>query len=99
MKLKSTNLRQLISNTVRALGRYRVLIFIVLICAVYGYVLFSINTLSNQQPSTENVSTELSTIRTPKIDKSVVKQLQDLRDNSVSVQSLFEQARNNPFNE
>jgi P pilus assembly chaperone PapD len=99
MKKQALDLKQTLLNALRVAARYRVLIFVIGMAAVYGYVIFSINTLSSAQPSETSVTSEVTAIRIPKIDKSVVKQLEDLRDNSVSVQTLFEQARDNPFNE
>ncbi len=99
MKLKTKDLRTLIGSIGRKLIRYRIIIFIILIGCVYSYVLFTINSLSDIQPSTNTVNTELSGIKTPRLDQAVVKQLEALRDNSVSVKTLFQQARDNPFNE
>ena len=99
MKIQLNNAPLMAARTVRVMTRYRVLIFIILVTAVYGYVLFTINSLTRQQPSSQSVNTELKTIKVPKIDQTVVKQLQQLRDNNVSVHTLFEQARDNPFNE
>jgi hypothetical protein len=99
MKFQLKDLPQLISVAIKKVARYRVIIFVLLIGSVYGYVLFTINSLSSVQPSSDTITTELNSIKSPKIDQAVVKQLQTLRDNSVSVQALFEEARNNPFNE
>lgn len=99
MKKRALDLKQTFLNMLHVMGRYRVLVFVVGMAAVYGYVIFTINSLSSAQPSETSVTSEVTAIRIPKIDKSVIKQLEDLRDNSVSVQTLFEQARDNPFNE
>lgn len=99
MKKQSLALKQILVNLLGIAARYRVIIFVLGIAAVYGYVIFTISTLSSAQPSETTVTSEVTAIRIPKIDKSVIKQLEDLRDNSVSVQTLFEQARDNPFNE
>ncbi|MDB5168924.1 MAG: hypothetical protein JWO41_280 [Candidatus Saccharibacteria bacterium] len=99
MKKQPINIKQTALNTLESAGRYRVIAFLVIIAAVYGYTLYGINRLSSAQPSDTSVNSEVTAIHIPKIDKAVVKQLEDLRDNSVSVQTLFEQARNNPFNE
>ncbi|HSW85360.1 MAG TPA: hypothetical protein VLF79_01955 [Candidatus Saccharimonadales bacterium] len=78
---------------------YRLPAFLVFIALIYGFLFLRINTLSNAEPSSSAVSSQLKTARLPHIDPKVVKQLQSLRDNSVNVQSLFSQSRNNPFQE
>jgi hypothetical protein len=53
--------------------------------------------LSNQQPTDVAIADQAKTVGIVTVDPAVVKQLQDLQDNSVNVQSLFNEARNNPF--
>jgi hypothetical protein len=81
----------------RRVQRFSVLIFIVFIVLLYGFVLTRINNLSSAQPSEDAVSSQVKAAKLPHIDQTVVNQLQTLQDNSVNVQTLFSQARNNPF--
>ena len=78
---------------------YKVVIFLVLVAGLYGFVVFRINALDSLQPTSDQVSAQNDPIRTAHIDPTVIKQLQSLQDHSVSVQTLFNQARNNPFQE
>jgi hypothetical protein len=78
---------------------YKIIIFLVLIFGLYGFLVYRINTLDNLQPSSDQVSAQDDPIRATHIDPSVVTQLQSLQDHSVTVQSLFDQARNNPFSD
>lgn len=71
--------------------------FVILVVLLYGFVLFRINTLSNAQPSSDSVTSQVRAARVPHIDQAVVKQLESLHDNSVNVQTLFNEARSNPF--
>ena len=48
-------------------------------------------------PNDQAVSGQINTANLPKIGEIQVDQIKTLQDNSVSVQTLFEQARNNPF--
>ncbi|MGH7241735.1 MAG: hypothetical protein ACREGB_05555 [Candidatus Saccharimonadales bacterium] len=89
-------LRQLQAPLAR-IGRYRVLAFIVIVTGLYAFLVMRINTLNNEQPSAAAISSQSDPIRTAHVDKKVVAQLQALQDHSVNVQVLFEQARNNPF--
>lgn len=99
---QSISLTSLLSN-VRALApkllRFSVIFFVLLLAAVYGFVLMRVQTLSNVQPSDAAVSAQVKLSATPHINPSVVQQMQSLQDNSVSIHALFDQARNNPFQE
>ena len=86
-----------LTGDVQKLLRYAVIGFFVFIGLLYGFLLLRINTLSNQQPSQAQISSQVKAAQIPHIDQAVVKQLQSLQDNSVSVQALFNQARSNPF--
>lgn len=89
-------INKLTSDT-RKLRRYSMICFIVLVVTVYGFLLLRITTLSNQQPTEAEISSQTNASQVPHIDKDVVEQLKSLEDNSVSVQTLFNQARSNPF--
>ena len=99
MRLDSATLTENLRNMLRTIIRYRVLLFVVVVSVVYGYVVYMIGSLGSAQPSPASEDTSATNISVPKIDQSIVTQLQTLRDNNVSVQTLFEQARDNPFNE
>lgn len=85
------------ATTATVFRRYSFLIFLVFVAALYGFLLFRISSLDSQQPSTDAVSSQVKAAKIPHIDQKVVDQLQSLQDNSVSVKALFNQARNNPF--
>jgi len=79
-------------------SRYRITFFIVFVGVVYGFVIYQVYNLSSP-PADPNAVTSDVTNLTPHIDKAVAQRLQSLQDNSVNVRSLFDKARNNPFNE
>lgn len=83
----------------RAARRYSFVAFLLVVVCIYGFVLLRITNLSNVEPSDDAVNSQVNAASVPKIDQSVVNQLKSLQDNSVNVQSLFEQARTSPFQE
>ena len=100
MKKLTFNRQELIAKLVEQLSilrQYSFVIFIVFVVGLYSFLIIRVNSLSNAQPRPEDVTSQINTAAIPHIDQSVVKQLQSLQDNSVSVQSLFDQARSNPF--
>lgn len=92
-------LRPLLKSLPNKLAKYAWLISFVAIAATYGFVLLRINTLSNAQPDQNEVTAQSSRANVTHIDPQLVQKLQSLKDNSVDVQALFDQARNNPFSE
>jgi hypothetical protein len=96
-KLNTKALFDKLSDRAQQLRQYSVLAFLVVVAGIYGFVLFRINTLSSAQPTPDAVSSQVKAAQIPHIDPTVVKQLQSLQDNSVNVQTLFDQARSNPF--
>ena len=96
------NLKQLSEKLLAGaqnLKRYAPLLFCLLLAIVYGYLVYQVQVLNNREPSAVDVANQSKTAQVPHIDQAVIDQLQSLQDNSVNVQSLFDQARSNPFQE
>lgn len=81
----------------RRLQPYSLIAFLVLVGLIYGFLMLRINALGSMEPSESDVTSQVKAAKVPYIDQDVVKQLQSLQDNSVSIQALFDQARSNPF--
>ena len=85
------------AQALHALRKYaNVLIFLVF-TGVYGFMIVHINSLSNPTIDESEVLAEAKSLPAPKIDEESAKKLQSLKDNSVNVQTLFEQGRTDPF--
>lgn len=79
--------------------RYIVMAFFIFLALLYGGVMLRINTLNRQEPTEEAVAEKLQNTKRPKIDQDTINKIKELEDNSAEVQSLFKDARNNPFQE
>lgn len=99
MNIEVGNLTEQLKKVQRSFVRYRALLFFLFIAAVYGFIVYRINTLSNLEPDEAAVAQASQGPRQPRIDPATVEKLQDLQDNSQNVQSLFNEARQNPFQE
>lgn len=100
MKSPGLNIKSLpaqATSQLQRFRRYRFVAFVVFVGILYGMVLVQIGSLSNAEPSADAVQSQIQATRIPPISESVVKQLELLEDNSVSVQALFDEARSNPF--
>ena len=96
--MKPTSLQEQFKQLANKFLDYRIPMFILLLVILYGFIILRINTLSNVQPKT-SISTTQTNSLTPSIDQSTINKITQLHDNSVSVQALFSQARQNPFQE
>lgn len=81
------------------LKRYVAFIFVVAMLLVLSFFVFRINQYSRAEPSQDAIDEKLQSVKRPRLDKNVVDKIQQLQDQNVQVQSLFDQARNNPFSE
>ena len=79
------------------LQRYASIIFIVSVLGIYSMLIWQIGTLSRTEPSETEVSEQLKTVT--QINQESIDKIQQLRDQNVRVQSLFKEARDNPFQE
>lgn len=87
-------------SLLRVVNKYRGLIFFLILASLYGFIIWRINTLSNAPPSQSDIAAaKQNAAATPKLDEASARAINSLKDNSVRVQTLFESARNNPFNE
>lgn len=91
------NLGPAIGKFVKRLGAYSAIIFFLFVATLYGYIVWRIDVYGNAPASQSEVNAKVAT--QPHIDPQVVQKIQDLQNNSVNVQSLFNQARENPFQE
>lgn len=77
----------------------RYLLFIVFILFIYLLLIFKSVTLSHAQPPAITLISQSNIVSGPQIDTTVVSKINQLQNNSVNVSSLFNQARQNPFQE
>ena len=81
----------------RKVGAYKVFVFFLAVALLYGFIVWRINVFSNAPASTSELSAQATA--QPHIDQATIDKIQSLQDNSVSVRSLFDAARQNPFQE
>jgi hypothetical protein len=79
--------------------KFRYSIFIAFIAIVYSFLILKAITLSHAQPSVIAVQKQSTSTTGPQINPSIVIKINQLQNNSVNVNALFNQARQNPFQE
>lgn len=95
------NLEATLHQSLNTANKYSVALFVFLLIGIYGFLALRVVTLNQTEPDSAAVQEQLKTansLNTPKY-KEVAEKIKDLQDNSVSVQSLFSETRDNPFRE
>lgn len=99
MKLDTKNLQKLLLKYASLLKKYAVFIFILVGLGVFGFLVLRIRTLASKEPSETAITEKTDQSRPINIDQSAVKKVEQLQDTNVEVKALFEQSRDNPFQE
>lgn len=97
IKFNPQSLTQKLAQLGTRLQRYSLISFVIFVVLIYSFVAYRINTLRTTEPTSDQVASQVKAGSVPHIDEAIVKQLQTLQDNSVSVKALFDNARSNPF--
>lgn len=79
--------------------KYTALAFFLAIFGLYGFLMYRINVLTSMEPSEDAILEQMVKTRTPKIDQQAVDTMLQLEETNVEVKSIFDEARNNPFQE
>lgn len=95
--LKSVNFLSPIKKFYSKYSRHAAFGAMILVLLIYVMVVLKINNLANAEPSSDQETAIAGSI--PKIDDKAIQQIQALEASNTQVHSLFEQARNNPFQE
>jgi len=90
---KITNLNTVIKLTTKYLHMIIFIIFAIMI----GTVVQRAGDLSNSEPSATAIKDKINSLGTKKVDQESLNKLKELQEQSVSIESLFDNGRTNPF--
>lgn len=79
------------------LKTYAWFVFIITILLIYSFLVVRVSLLSDPKPDEAAVEEQINTVKRLKIDQNAINQIEKLEDQNIGVQSLFEEARDNPF--
>ena len=79
--------------------RHNVTLFIVFFLGIYSLLIYQINIYINSEPSAQQLDEQISQSGKISIDQESIDRLLELEEQNIEVKTLFEQARDNPFNE
>ncbi len=92
-------LQPLLQNILGFLKRYCVILCAIIFGAMYGYLVFTAGQQAELEPSETAINEAFKGTSRPKLDESAAEQLRQLESSNNDVQSIFNEARNNPFSE
>lgn len=98
--MKNIDLKQfktLIYKLLSLLSKYLNFLFLITVLLIYTFLVLRISTLSKQEPSEDAVLEKANTVKRLKLDQAEIDKIQQLEDRNIGVQSLFDSARDNPF--
>lgn len=99
MKLSKDELQKYLVRVLLFGKKYAAFLFVITFLAIYVYQVNRIGHLIQDEPPQNAVDNQLKPVSQLKIDENSIKQITDLESHNVQVQTLFDQARQNPFTE
>jgi hypothetical protein len=96
LKLNTASIQALLSKTAKRYSKHAAFAAILVVLLVYILVVFKVNSLAKVEPAAE---TPANSNLIPKVNQKSIDRIQSLEQNNTEIHSLFEEARNNPFQE
>ncbi|HPD98919.1 MAG TPA: hypothetical protein PLJ04_00190 [Candidatus Saccharibacteria bacterium] len=87
-----------LQQIVHFIVRYRVTLFIVISASILGVVLLGITAMSDAEPSESQIADAEKSVKIIKFNEASVKVFDSLKANNVTIETLFDPNRYDPFN-
>ncbi len=81
------------------LKEYGVFVAILVVLGAYGFLVLRIRYFAAQEPTDTLLTQKVNELNTPRIDKNVIEKIEKLESSNIEVKTLFDKARDNPFQE
>lgn len=98
-ELSIKGLKQSLEPTLALTQKYIRFLYFIFFISICIFLVFQINHYAGVEPSDQEINDKLETVQRPHIDQDSIRKIQQLQDQNIEVQSLFQQARDNPFSE
>ena len=99
MKLDKTYLLEKLAVATALVKRFRFIIAFLVFSVMYGYVLTQVNAIDALQPSDKQIAEKATDAPRTKVDEELAEKIISLEDQNVQIQTIFSEARKNPFAE
>lgn len=98
MKIDIKSFTKPLQPLTKILKKDAVGIFLLIVAAVFGFLIWRIGNLAGAEPTQDAINEQLVTVVRPKIDPKGIKLIEELQDQNIDIQSYFSN-RDNPFQE
>ncbi|PJE65120.1 hypothetical protein COU91_03325 [Candidatus Saccharibacteria bacterium CG10_big_fil_rev_8_21_14_0_10_47_8] len=98
-KIELTSLKPRLKKYWQKFSAHAAFVVIMIILLVYVLVVWQISKLAATEPSVEAEDAAQAATNIPKVNRDAIGQIQSLEQSNTDIHSLFDQARNNPFQE
>lgn len=86
-------------KALNSLKKYTVILVVVIFGAMYGLLINTSSQFAKQEPTQVEIDEKFQGASRPKIDEAAARKLTELQAQNIEIQTLFNEARNNPFSE
>lgn len=98
MKDSLDSLKKNASKITKLFTKYSFIIFLLIFAGMAGFLVTRIGNLSRLEPTQIELDTKLQDIKKQtKADADAIAKLEELEESDISIESLFDNGRTNPF--
>lgn len=95
----SVNLTEQLQQLLVSLRAHLIVLSVILFAGLCAYLLLLTATLLQAEPEAAAISEQANAVSSPKVSQEIVQTINSLEDRNVQIQTIFEEARDNPFTE
>ena len=99
MNLDLKTIKIKIKPLISILSKYYAAFFLMIAVFLYAFLILRIGSLSNIEPTEDEISSRLKTVVRPRIDPEAIKKIQELKAQKIDIDAAFTSDRSNPFQE
>ncbi len=99
MKLTIKDLTSKLSPVVDKVRSYSGFMLVMITLGLFGFIVLQIRSYATIQPTQAQVDQKLQDLKRTRIDQDAIEKIEELESNNVDVKALFDEARDNPFQE
>ena len=99
MQKQLSQLSNRIQPAIKAARRYATFLFVITFLGIYMYLVQFIGTIIQDDGPLVTSENQIQPVQRLKIDEQALRQINELEAQNIQVQSLFDEARRNPFTE
>lgn len=99
MKLTIKDFSSKLSPVLDKVRSYGGFMLVMITLGLFGFIVLQIRSYATIQPTQSEVDQKLQDLKRTRIDQDAIEKIEELESNNVDVKALFDEARDNPFQE